>query len=105
MLNYKMETTEYIEYCEDEIKTEIKPGVDDKKLSQKINYSEYFKEDVKEEIEDEMEPQSNLVKHLCDICSKTYKSKDTLKEHMQSVHRGQKYPCDQCVYKASRKQK
>ena len=63
-----MGTTEYIEYCEDEVKMEIKSEDDYMELSQNRKYSEYFEEDVKEEIVDEKNPPSNLVKHVCDIC-------------------------------------
>ena len=98
-----METAEYIEYCEDEIKMEIKSEDDYLELSQNRKYSEYFEEDVKEEIVDEKNPVSILVKYKCDICSKSYKSKRTLTRHIQSVHKGLKYPCDQCVYQATRK--
>ena len=37
-----MNTTEYIEYCEDDIKIEIKPEDDDLELSENRKYSEYF---------------------------------------------------------------
>ena len=76
--------TEYIEYCEDEIKMEIKSEDDDFELSQTRKYSEYFEEDVKEEIIDEKNPDSILVKYKCDICSKSYKSKSNLTQHIQS---------------------
>ena len=96
-----MDTTEYIEYREDKVKTEIKAEDDDLELSQYRKYGEYFEEDVKEEIVDKKNPHSNLVKHVCDICSKSYKSKRNLTQHIQSVHKGLKYPCDQCVYSMS----
>ena len=41
-----METKEYIEYCEDEVKMEMKPEDDDLEISQNRKYSEYFEEDV-----------------------------------------------------------
>ena len=90
-----METTEY-----------IKPDDDDKELSRTRKYSEYFVEDVREEIVDEKEPQSNLVKHKCDICGKSYKSKNILtshlKTHIESVNKKVKYLCHLCDYKAKR---
>ena len=94
--SFKMETAEYIEYFEDGIKVEIKPEDDDLELSQNRKYSEYFEEDVKEDIVDEKNPHSILVKYKCDICSKSYKSKGTLRRHIQSLHEGIKYPCNQC---------
>ena len=51
-----METAEYIEYCQDEIKMEIKQEDDDLELSQNRKHSEYFEEDVKEDIVDEKNP-------------------------------------------------
>ena len=103
-----METLEYFEEnvkeeLQDEIKMEIKAADENTKLSQKRKYSEYFEEDVKEEVVDEKEPQSNLVRHLCDICSKSYKSKGALAKHIQSLHEKVKYPCDQCQHSAATK--
>ena len=97
-----MATNEYIEYCEDEVKMEIKSEDDDMELSPNRKYSEYF--EVKEEIVNEKNPQSKLVNHVCDICSKSYKSKGNLTQHIQSVHKGLKFPCDQCVYQATTKE-
>ena len=54
LFNLTMETTEYIEYFEDEIKTENEPEDDDIELSRTIKFSEYFEEDVKEELQDEI---------------------------------------------------
>ena len=70
----------------------IKMNKDDEniQLSKKRKYSEYFEEGVKEEIVEEKEHQSNLVKHICNICSKSYKSKGALTQHIQSVHKRQK---------------
>ena len=82
---------------------EIKPEDDDLKLSPERNYSEYFEEDVKEEILDEKNPDSDWL--ICDICSTGYKSKRNLNQHIQSAHKGLKFPCDQCVYQATRKDK
>ena len=64
-----METLEYIEYFENEVKMEIKSEDDDLELFQNRKHSEYFEEDVKEEIVDEKNPDSNFVKHVCDICN------------------------------------
>ena len=70
-----METTEYIEYCEDEVKREIKQEHHDLEIFQSRN-SEYFEEDVKEDIVDEKNQHSIMVQNnICDICSKSYKSK------------------------------
>ena len=44
-----METTEYIEYCE-----EIKGEEENSELSQGRKYSEYFEEDFKNDIEDKV---------------------------------------------------
>ena len=93
-----METLEYIEYFENEVKMEIKSEDDDLELFQNRKHSEYFEEDVKEEIVDEKNPDSILVKHECDICYKSYKYRVSLTKHIQSVHKGLKYPCTQCTY-------
>ena len=98
-----METKEYIEYFEDELKIEIKPEDDDFELSQNRKYSEYFEEDVKEEIVEENNLDTILVKHVCNICSKSYKTKGNLAQHIKSVHKGLKYPCDQCQHSAATK--
>ena len=37
----------------------------------------------------------------CPECGKQFSRKSKLAEHFQSVHRGVKYPCDQCEYKAT----
>ena len=41
-----MTTSEYIEYCEDDVKMEIKPKDDDVELFQSRKYPEYFEEDL-----------------------------------------------------------
>ena len=68
-----MEATEYIEYCEDEVKMEVKSEDDDLELFQNTKYAEYFEEDLKEETVDKKSPQSNLRKH-----NYMYKSKSHL---------------------------
>ena len=83
---------------------EVKAEDDKLELSETTKYAEYFEEDVKEEIIDEKNSQSNFEKRMCDICSKSYKSKGNLTQHIQSVHKGLKYPCDQCVYQATTKE-
>ena len=62
---------------------------------------EYFEEDVKIEIDDK--PGLDVVKPVCDICKKYFKSKSVLRNHISSVHKGIKYPCNQCAYKATEK--
>ena len=96
-----MMTSEYIEYCEDEVKMEIKSEVEDLELSQNRISAEFSEEDVKEEIVDEMNPHTNLVTYMCDICSKSCKSKTNLTQHIQSVHKGLKYLCNHCEYGAT----
>ena len=44
-----MMTSEYIEYCGDDFKMEIKSEVENSEVSQNRKYAEYFEEDVKEE--------------------------------------------------------
>ena len=93
--------SEYIENCEDEIKIEVKSKVEDLQLSRNRQYAEYFEEDIKEETVVEMNTHTNLVTYTCDICSKSYKSKRYLTQHIQSVHEKVKYPCNLCEYKAT----
>ena len=40
---------------------------------------------------------------ICNFCNKMYKTLDILKNHKAKVHEGVNYPCDRCVYKATRK--
>ena len=64
-----MEITEYIEYCEDEVKREIKQEHHDLEIFQSRN-SEYFEEDVKGDIVDEKNQDSIMVQNnKCNICS------------------------------------
>ena len=79
-------TPEYIEYCEDEVKMEIKSEIEGLELSENRKYAEYFEEDLKEEVIDEQNTHANLVTYMCDICSKTNKSKRILKSHIQKVY-------------------
>ena len=97
-----MKTTgEYIEYCEDEVKMEIKREDNDLELSQNRKNLEYFEEDVKEEVVDDQNPNSTLKKRTCDICSKSYKTQGHLKAHIKSVHEKLKHPCNLCEHKAA----
>ena len=44
----------------------------------------------------------DFIKHFCDHCEKCFKSKYSLKTHLQSKHEGDvKYACNQCDYEAS----
>ena len=58
-----MEITEYIEYCEDEVKREIKQEDHNLKNFQKRS-SEYLEEDVKENIVDEKNHDSKMVQDI-----------------------------------------
>ena len=98
-----MTTSEYIEYCEEEVKMVSKSEDDDFEFFQTRNFPEYFEEDLKEEIEDENYPDTKLIRHTCDICIKSYASARSLTNHIQSLHKGRKYPCDLCTYQAMRK--
>ena len=40
---------------------------------------------------------------FCQICDKTYNTKQGLKTHIESIHDGVRYPCSQCPYRASGK--
>ena len=91
-------TSEYIEYFEDDLKIEIKSEVGDMEPFQNQTNPEYFEEDLKEEIEDENYPDTKLIRHTCDICIKSYASARSLTNHIQSLHKGRKYPCDLCTY-------
>ena len=81
-----MMTSEYIEYCGDDFKMEIKSEVEGFELSENRKYAEYFEGDIKEEIVDEKNSHAKSVTYMCDICSKTNKSKRILKSHIQKVH-------------------
>ena len=85
-LIFAMATSELIQFCDDDVKLEIKSEIQDKELFHKRKYAEYFEEDVKEEIVDEKNSHADLVTYMCDICSKTNKSKRILKSHIQKVH-------------------
>ena len=76
-------------------------------------------EDLELELEDEEleiseereepEPKAENVESknllICNICSwSTSHSTSHLKEHMDRVHEGVKYPCDLCAYKANKQQ-
>ena len=68
-----MENREFIEYCEEDTKFELKP-IKDQLLG---NFTrEYFEEDIKTEIVEEkfLKP----IKNFCKICRKEYKTKGTL---------------------------
>ena len=41
-----------------------------------------------------------LLRFLCDQCNYKATRKDTLFQHINSIHKGIKFPCDQCEYKA-----
>ena len=98
-----MATSEYIEYCDDDVKMEIKSEIQDEELFHNRKYAEYFEEDVKEEIVDKKNSHSKVVTSTCNICSKSFKSNRNLSQHIQSVHKGLKYPCNLCEYKATKK--
>ena len=66
----------------------------------KSECSEYFEDDIKTGIEDKTT--IFLVKKSCDICKKVFKSKVSLRNHIQ-IHKEIKYPCTQCEYKATQK--
>ena len=36
-------------------------------------------------------------RHICDICTKSFKTKLSLKNHTDSVHEGKVYSCDLCT--------
>merc|ERR1712150_66848 len=96
--NSKMKRTEYIEYFEADDNKNIKEenfeentGI--KRVTSESN--EYFEEDFK------TENKGQFLNNLCNICQKQYKSKRSLSTHIQSDHRGIKYPCIICEYKAT----
>ena len=86
------------EYFEEDDKKNIKLKTENEQESSE--YNEYIEEDVKTENKEEI-GRSDLLNNLCDICMKQYKSKRNLLKHIQSVHKGIKYPCNQCEYKAT----
>ena len=61
----------------------IKSEVEGFELSENRKYAEYFEGDIKEEIVDEKNSHAKSVTYMCDICSKTYKSKRILKTHIE----------------------
>ena len=77
---------------------------------------EYFEEDdetnVKIEEQDFQDENIEIEKRIpnglntkksCNICIKSYKTKQLLERHVQVVHSGIKYPCNWCIYKATTK--
>ena len=40
--------------------------------------------------------------YVCKPCQKSFKSKQGLRNHTQSIHQGIKYACDECDYKATK---
>ena len=62
--------------------------------------NEYFEEDIK--IEDDLK-EKQILRHVCKICQRVYKSNANVSTHIQSVHKQNKYPCDQCEYQATGK--
>ena len=85
-----MMTSEYIEYCGDDFKMEIKSEVEGFELSENRKYAEYFEEDIKEETVVEENPHTNLMKYTCNICRKSYISKGNLKIHIKVSKMGSK---------------
>jgi len=39
----------------------------------------------------------------CEVCNRTFKSRQNLKQHIESVHQKVRYDCDQCDHRASTK--
>ena len=60
-----MTTSEYLEYCEDDFKIQIKLELKDLQFSKKKQYADYFEKDVKEEIVDEKYLHSKLNTYTC----------------------------------------
>ena len=46
---------------------------------------------------------SERVSYSCDICKYIASQISSIKEHKESVHDGQRYPCHKCDYKATSK--
>ena len=67
--------------------------------------NEYFEEDINAENDDEEQYKSDFISHVCNICQKVYQSKTSLSTHIKSVHEKNWYPCDQCQYKATEKER
>ena len=44
-----------------------------------------------------------MSKILCEVCNKHFKTKSTLRQHIQTSHKGLKYSCDLCEYQATQK--
>ena len=104
-----MEFKEYIEYMEEDDKRNMKLKrengkeyfEEDTTIKSEISaYNEYFEEDIKTEHKEEI-ARYDLVNNSCDICQKHYKTKRNLVNHIQSAHKGIKYPCNLCEYKAT----
>ena len=55
-------------------------------------------EEIKEDAE---KGTSNQTTNQCSECDKTFSHDHNLKRHQNSVHKGIKYPCNQCDYKAT----
>ena len=68
----------------------------------KKNYP-YYKAKYRTNLLKHLESIHEGVKYLCDQCDYKATRKTHLLRHLKSKHEGVKYPCDQCDFKASQK--
>ena len=69
-----------------------------------LNKPEDFKEILKEKISSKVQTNDEEMKNYCEICSKQFKNKFTLKLHFETVHEGiKKFTCDLCGKKFTQK--
>ena len=47
--------------------------------------------------------ESTVRKAQCELCGKYFKTKGSLRRHVESVHGSPKHPCDMCIYQAPNK--
>jgi len=48
-----------------------------------------------------IKPETSGTGHLCEICNKEFKTKQSLKVHTQAIHEGIKYNCEFCPHSAT----
>ena len=93
MKRLRLKKTEYKEYFEEDVKTDIKERIKLLNIFCDICLK-VFK--TKSALTNHIQSVHKEVKYPCDQCGKQFTKKGNLKTHIQSLHERVKYPCDQC---------